>query len=102
MNADQLKSTYDSSQPDPTNSSNLISDRMDGGVGDDILFGGKFGDTLKGGVGNDILDGGPAGSLPNGAPDWFLWQTFDAAMNDGNFSRYQQSFIKFLLQVPLL
>ena len=96
MNASTLQ-TYSGSYPDPSNAANKIRDNLDGGVGDDTLFGDKFGDYLKGGVGNDILDGGDAGALSAfSSHPWMTWMANDEASYDGNFGRYEIS----LFNVP--
>ena len=70
---------------------NNAQDRLDGGIGNDILFGLGGADRLTGGPGDDILDGGTSPYHGNGQFQTIFedpWRVYDEAEYDGVAAQY--------------
>jgi len=68
-------------------------DTLEGGPGDDVLYGGDGNDTLEGGPGNDTLIGGPGDDFLDGGPD------HDTAVFAGDYADYTITLLEGVIVV---
>ena len=71
----------------------LAADKIEGGAGNDDLFGNGGNDTITGGVGGDYIKPGAGNDTIDGGEDgkdiWSGEAVFDRVIFDGNYADYE-------------